>query len=56
MDPGSARLEALCDRYQATWVLVPNSSAIYAMAAVTGDPLAPVLARHEGVTRGMSNS
>jgi len=52
MDPSSARLEALCRRYHASWLLLPPSTAIYAMAAVTGDPLAEVLARHEAVPRG----
>ena len=52
MDPSSASLEALCRRHHASWLLLPPSTAIYAMAAVTGDPLAEVLARHEAVPRG----
>jgi asparagine N-glycosylation enzyme membrane subunit Stt3 len=52
MDPTSAPLEALCRRYRAGWLLLPTSSSIYAMASVTGDPLAEILARHEGVPRG----
>jgi asparagine N-glycosylation enzyme membrane subunit Stt3 len=52
MDSTSRPLEALCRRYHASWLLLPTSRAIYAMAAVTGDPLADVLARHEGVPRG----
>jgi hypothetical protein len=52
MDPAPARLEALCRRYRAGWLLLPASAGIYAVAAVTGDPLAGVLARHEAVPRG----
>jgi hypothetical protein len=52
MAPTPAALEALCRRYHASWLLLPPSSAIYAMAAVTGDPLADILARGEGVPRG----
>jgi hypothetical protein len=52
MAPAPVGLERLCARYHARWLLVPPGSAIYSMAAVTGDPLAAVLARGEPVTPG----
>ncbi len=52
MDPAPGRLEAMARRHRARWLVLPGGSAIYAMAVVTGDPLAPVLARGEAVPRG----
>jgi hypothetical protein len=52
MDPEPGKLEALCRRCRARWLLVPSARAIYAMAVVTGDPVAALIARHEEVPRG----
>ena len=52
MDTSAAPLEALCRNVGARWLLLPPSSAIYAMALVDGDPLAAAIASGQPVPRG----
>ena len=53
MAPTAEPLLQLCDRYGASWLLVPPLTSLHGVAAVAGDPIAGKIERGEALIRGV---